>query len=159
MIGLTIDDVYIANILKYRPPNNRNPTPDEIARHTPYLVEQIKAIKPVVIATLGNFSTKFVLAGFDTDKMKSIGGITFLHGKPVPMQVDGLTFTVVPLYHPAAILYNPTLRQDLEKDFQIIKGCLPQQTGDSSSHSPVKQASDVAQPSAVKQAKGLGKWM
>src|SRR3989344_3568304 len=54
-IGLTLDDVYIANILKYRPPNNRNPTVDEIRRHTPYLIDQIKIINPRIIATLGNF--------------------------------------------------------------------------------------------------------
>jgi uracil-DNA glycosylase len=127
-IGLTLDLVYVANILKYRPPNNRNPTDDEIRRHTPYLIEQIKIIQPKVIATLGNFATKFVLAKFNPDGMKSIGGITFLHGKAVDLEVDGLHFTVIPLYHPAAILYKPTLRQELEKDFQTMKAYLPSGT-------------------------------
>src|SRR3989344_3342514 len=81
-IGLSLDDVYIANILKYRPPKNRDPLPDEIARHTPYLVEQIRIIKPTIIATLGNFSTKFVLAKFSCEHMKSIEGILTIHGKP-----------------------------------------------------------------------------
>ncbi|MFH1174478.1 MAG: uracil-DNA glycosylase [archaeon] len=116
-IGLTIDDVYIANILKYRPPNNRNPNDEEIRTHTPYLVEQIKIIQPKIIATLGNFSTKFILARCNPGGMKSIGGITFLHGKPVSIDIDGLQFIVVPLYHPAAILYKPGLRQELEQDF------------------------------------------
>lgn len=116
-ISLTIDEVYIANILKYRPPNNRNPTMEEIRRHTPYLILQIKAIKPQIIATLGNFATKFVLAGFDTESMNSIGGITGLHGKPKEISVDGMKFTIVPLYHPAAMLYNPPLRKILEEDF------------------------------------------
>ena len=126
-IGLTLDDAYVANILKYRPPNNRDPTNDEIKAHTPYLVDQIKAIQPKVVITLGNFSTKFVLADFDTDRMKSIGGISFLHGKSVQKSINGLQFKVYPLYHPAAILYKPGLRQELEKDFLGIKLLLDQQ--------------------------------
>lgn len=119
-IGLSLDDVYIANILKYRPPDNRDPKPDEIKRHTPYLIEQIKVIKPKVIATLGNFSTKFVLAHFNVDGMKQIAGISTLHGKARDMTVDGLSFKVIPLYHPAAMLYKPPLRAVLEKDFLEI---------------------------------------
>lgn len=117
-INLHLDDVYIANILKYRPPNNRDPTVDEIRAHTPYLVEQIKVIKPKIIATLGNFATKFVLAGFDVDGMKKIPGITQLHGKPQHIRVNGDAYTVVPLYHPAATLYKRALRPDLEADFK-----------------------------------------
>jgi uracil-DNA glycosylase family 4 len=117
MIGLTLDDVYIANILKYRPPQNRDPTTEEIRRHTPFLIEQIKTIKPKVIATLGNFSTKFVLAGFDVDGMGRIGGISNLHGKETEMELDGTKFLVLPMYHPAAMLYRRQLEPDLEKDF------------------------------------------
>lgn len=120
-INLSLEQVYVANILKYRPPNNRDPTKEEIERHTPFLIEQIKVIKPKIIATLGNYSTKFVLADFKVDEMKKIGGITFLHGKSVEKNIDGLSFKVVPLYHPAAILYKPGLRNDLEKDFLEIK--------------------------------------
>lgn len=120
-IGLSLDEVYIANILKYRPPNNRNPSVEEIKRHTPYLIEQIKAIKPKVIVTLGNFSTKFVLAEFDIDRMKKIEGITLLHGKPKEISVNGFVFIVLPLYHPAATLYNRKLMPELENDFKIIK--------------------------------------
>jgi len=120
-IGLSSEDVYITNILKYRPPNNRNPTKEEIKRHTPYLIEQIKVIKPKVIATLGNFATKFVLAEFNIEKMKSIGGITLLHGEPKGISVQGLVFTVIPLYHPAATLYNRKLLPELEADFGKIK--------------------------------------
>lgn len=116
-IGLTLDDVYIANILKYRPPENRDPTTEEIERHTPYLIEQIKVIKPRVVATLGNYSTKFVLAGFNIPQMKTISGITALHGKAKEMNIDGFEFLVVPLYHPAAAIYRPQLWEELEKDF------------------------------------------
>lgn len=118
-ISLTLDEVYIANILKYRPPGNRNPTTEDIRRHTPYLIEQIKAIKPRVICTLGNFSTKFVLAKFDVEGMQAISGISQLHGKKIDIVIDGESFVVFPLYHPAAMLYKPPLRKDLEED--IIK--------------------------------------
>jgi len=116
-INLTLDETYIANILKYRPPNNRNPSIEEIYRHTPYLIEQIKIIKPKVICTLGNYSTKFVLASFNIPQMKKIDGITKLHGIIHEITIDGIKFKVIPLYHPAAMLYNPKLRPVLAKDF------------------------------------------
>ncbi len=119
-INLTLDDVYIANILKYRPPANRDPSIDEIYRHTPYLIEQIKIIKPKIICTLGNYSTKFVLAQFNIPNMKKIVGITELHGKINPITIDEMNFTVIPLYHPAAMLYNPKLRPILGEDFLIM---------------------------------------
>jgi uracil-DNA glycosylase len=116
-INLTLDDVYIANILKYRPPENRDPAIDEIYRHTPYLIEQIKIIKPKIICTLGNYSTKFVLAQFNIPNMKKISGITTLHGQPNNLNIEGMDFMVIPLYHPAAMLYNPKLRPILGQDF------------------------------------------
>lgn len=119
-IGLNLKDVYIANILKYRPPKNRNPSIDEIRNHTPYLIEQIKTIKPKIIATLGNFSTKFVLAKFKPEDMKKIDGISKLHGKFKEIIIDNLKFKVIPLYHPAAMLYRPKLRGALKKDFKKI---------------------------------------
>ncbi|MCA9487213.1 uracil-DNA glycosylase [Candidatus Woesearchaeota archaeon] len=120
-IGLGIDDVYIANILKYRPPKNRDPAKDEIERHTPYLIEQIKVIRPKVIATLGNYSTKFVLGGFKVETMSKVSGISLLHGKPKKMNFPSWNFVVVPIYHPAAMLYRPALRAELEADFQVMK--------------------------------------
>ena len=123
-IGLTLDDVYICNILKYRPPENRDPSMDEIKNHTPYLIDQLKVIKPKIIATLGNYSTKFVLGGFSPDGMKSVGGISALHGKGQNVEFDGVECLVVPLYHPAAMLYNPKLRTLLEEDFLVMAGIL-----------------------------------
>lgn len=120
-IGLTIDDVYIANILKYRPPKNRNPTQEEIINHTPYLIEQIKAIKPKVIATLGNYSTKFVLSAFKPEKMRDVAGISELHGKPKKISFNNIEFVVVPIYHPAAMMYRPQLREAFEHDFKVMK--------------------------------------
>ena len=120
-IGLNLDAVYIANILKYRPPENRNPNIKEIRTHTPFLIRQIQIIQPKIIVTLGNFATRFVLAGFDADKMDSIPGISQLHGKAKKFKVDSLAFTVIPLYHPAAMLYNPGLKKVLQEDFKTIK--------------------------------------
>jgi len=123
-IGLNINDVYIANILKYRPPENRNPNVIEIETHTPYLIEQINVIKPKIIITLGNYSTKFVLSSFNTSNMKNIPGITSLHGKQNNLMINGMNFIVIPLFHPAAMLYNPSLRKTLENDFIEIKRIL-----------------------------------
>src|SRR3989344_8104568 len=124
LIGLKIEDVYIANILKYRPPENRNPNIEEIESHTPYLVEQIRVIKPKIIITLGNYSTKFVLSSFNLEKMKSIPGITSLHGKVNKLKINDLDVLVSPVFHPAAMLYNPSLRRILENDFIEIKKTL-----------------------------------
>lgn len=125
-IDLCIDDVYITNILKYRPPNNRDPSIDEIKTHSPFLIEQIKIIKPKIIITLGNFASKFVLAGFNVENMKKIKGITFLHGKLFEKKINGLKFIVIPMYHPAAILYKKNLEKDLKKDFLKLKELLNQ---------------------------------
>ncbi|MBD3318638.1 uracil-DNA glycosylase [Candidatus Woesearchaeota archaeon] len=128
LIGLSLDDAYVANILKYRPPKNRDPSSEEIRCHTPYLVEQIKVICPRVLVTLGNFATKFVLGGCSVEKMKSVSGITALHGKHMPLSVDGWSGIVMPLFHPAAMLYRPQLRTVLQKDFLSLKEMLGQQT-------------------------------
>jgi DNA polymerase len=107
-IGLHRSEVYIANVLKCRPPGNRDPLPDEIKTCTPFLAEQVRIIDPKVIATLGNFSTRYVL---DTDK-----GITQLRGRL--FEVGGRR--VVPIYHPAAALYSPDKRQVLFDDFRRL---------------------------------------
>ncbi|MGM5481741.1 MAG: uracil-DNA glycosylase [Nanobdellota archaeon] len=123
-IGLTIDDVYIANILKYRPPENRDPSTYEIESHTPYLIKQLRIIKPKVIATLGNYSTKFVLGGWSVRGMKSVKGITTLHGQEHPVNLDNISLKLIPLYHPAAMLYNPKLREAFERDMLVIANIL-----------------------------------
>lgn len=119
-IKLTIDDVYITNILKCRPPKNRDPKEEEIKLCTPYLIDQIKIIKPKIIATLGNYSTKFVLSNFNVDEMKKIAGIGKLHGKPVKIKINNFDVTVIPIYHPSAMMYKPSLREDFNNDFKII---------------------------------------
>ena len=120
-VGLTMDDVYIANILKCRPPENRDPLPEEIKAHTPWLVEQIKKIKPKVICSLGNYATKFFLANGDIDKMDSMPGITKVHGKAKDMEFHGLKIKLIPLFHPAAIIYKRALLPEWEKDMEVVK--------------------------------------
>jgi uracil-DNA glycosylase family 4 len=111
-IGLTRQDVYIANVLKCRPPGNRDPMPDEIEACESYLFRQIELIEPRLIATLGNFATK-LLSG-------KPHGITRVHGQPQPASVGGLSVTLYPLYHPAAALYTPAMLRTLEEDFARI---------------------------------------
>lgn len=106
--GLRREDVYIANVLKCRPPGNRNPLPSEIEVCTPFLREQTRTIDPLFIVTLGNFATKFILK---TDR-----GITGLHGK---LYQTG-KFKVFPVFHPAAAIYDRRKRTDLEDDFATL---------------------------------------
>jgi len=106
--GLRREDVYIANILKCRPPGNRDPQPGEIAACTPWLREQIKVIHPEYLVTLGNFATKFVL--------KTERGITSLHGQ---VMTTG-PFTVMPMFHPAAAIYDQSKKDLLRDDFRKL---------------------------------------
>ena len=106
--GLTREEVFVANVLKCRPPSNRDPRPEEIQACTPFLREQTRTINPEFIVTLGNFSTKFIL--------KTDVGITRLHGT---LQRAG-RFKVFPIFHPAAALYDGKKREALENDFATL---------------------------------------
>jgi uracil-DNA glycosylase len=108
-IGLQREDVYIANVLKCRPPGNRDPQPDEIESCEPHLFRQIELIEPAVIATLGNFATK-LLSGRPL-------GITRVHGQEQRLTIAGRNVLLYPLYHPAAALYTPAMLKVLESDF------------------------------------------
>ena len=103
-VGLTLNDIYVANILKCRPPENRDPLPEEIEAHTPWLLKQITDMQPKVVCSLGNYATKFFLAGCKVSDMGKQPGITAVHGKVQHIDIDGLTVTLIPLFHPAAIL-------------------------------------------------------
>lgn len=120
-VGLSLEDVYIANILKCRPPENRDPLPEEIKAHTPWLLEQIKEIKPKVVCSLGNYATKFFLAEGNVDDMKNQPGITSVHGKVMVIEINGLKIRLIPLFHPAAIIYKRNLLPLWEKDMEIVK--------------------------------------
>jgi DNA polymerase len=111
-IGLTRADVYIANVLKCRPPGNRDPMPDEIEQCEGYLFRQIESIEPKLVATLGNFATK-LLSG------KPLG-ITRVHGQEQEVTLGSNRVLLYPLYHPAAALYTPKMLEVLEADFRQI---------------------------------------
>ncbi|MBU0959233.1 MAG: uracil-DNA glycosylase [Nanoarchaeota archaeon] len=127
-VGLSLNDVYIANILKYRPPDNRDPLPGEIKAHTPWLVKQIKIIKPKVICSLGNYATKFFLANGDVDLMVKQPGISSVHGKVREIEFMGMKIKLIPLFHPAAIIYRREWLPLWEQDMEIVKKEIAQQT-------------------------------
>ena len=118
-IGLERDDVYVTNIVKDRPPKNRDPNKAEIKLYAPYLKRQIEIIQPSVIATLGRFSMEFVLDLLDApEKDQKIGD---LHGKTIQATADYGDVYVVPLYHPAVALYNASQKSILVEDFKALK--------------------------------------
>lgn len=111
-IGLRREDVYIANILKCRPPNNRSPLPDEISSCSPFVLEQIKIIKPKIICALGKFAAQFLI--------KSSQPITLLRGKFY--ELDDIK--VMPTFHPAYLLRNPNDKKLVWEDFKKIRDAL-----------------------------------
>ncbi len=115
-IGLTRGDVFVANVLKCRPPGNRDPLPQEIDSCQDYLFRQLELIEPKVICTLGNFSTK-LLRGDQT-------GITRLHGREEIRTIGPRTLRLYPIYHPAAALYTPKMLETLREDFARLPDLL-----------------------------------
>ena len=111
-IGLAREDVYIANVLKCRPPGNRDPQPDEVEACESHLFRQIELIEPRVVATLGNFATK-LLSGRPL-------GITRVHGQEQEVTLGSRRVLLYPIYHPAAALYTPAMLKVLESDFARI---------------------------------------
>jgi uracil-DNA glycosylase family 4 len=111
-IGLARDDVFIANCLKCRPPGNRDPLPQEISNCQGWLYRQLELIRPKVVCTLGNFSTKLL--------REDMTGITRLHGQPEVRVIGPLAVRLMPLYHPAAALYTRSLLETLQQDFARI---------------------------------------
>jgi DNA polymerase len=106
-IGLTRDDVYITNVIKCRPPGNRDPLPDEIRSCAPFLDRQIEMIGPTVLVTLGRFSMARAFPN---------GRISHIHGEA--RKIGGIVY--YPMYHPAAALHRPSLRSTVEEDMRRI---------------------------------------
>jgi len=119
-IGLTRSDVFITNIVKCRPPSNRDPREDEIRACSPYLDRQIAVIRPRIIVTLGRHSTKYILgkAGF------RVSSIMAVRGRIYEVELYGYKLKILPTLHPAAALYNPALRSLLKEDFSLLKQAL-----------------------------------
>jgi DNA polymerase len=111
-IDMSREDVYIANVIKCRPPGNRDPMPDEIEACEAHLFRQVELIEPRIVGTLGNFATK-LLSG------KQLG-ITRVHGQEQQVVLGGRSVILYPLYHPAAALYTPAMLKVLQEDFARI---------------------------------------
>ena len=114
-VGIERQDVYVTNVVKDRPPGNRDPFPDEISIYAPFLDRQIEIIKPKVVATLGRFSMQYVMNRYGLEW--ELAPISVLHGKVFSTN----DFKFVPLYHPAAAIYNQHLLETLKEDFKVLK--------------------------------------
>ncbi len=148
-IGLTRGDVYIANVVKCRPPDNRDPLPEEIEACSPHLMEQIAIIRPRVICTLGRFATKLLA---DTEL-----SMTAIHGRAKELCIAGVDLIVFPVFHPAAALYTPSNRQVLEQDFAklrhlLARGLSPRADEDDRPEPGGPGVSSGVAPSAVTQS-------
>jgi DNA polymerase len=117
-ISLNRKDVYVTNIVKDRPPDNRDPSPDEIRLYAPFLDEQLKIIQPKVIATLGRFSMKYILETYGLPEASQT--ITALHGKAIPAKAPYGQIHIVPLYHPAVALYSGNSKNTLIHDMLTL---------------------------------------
>jgi DNA polymerase len=111
--------VYITNIVKDRPPENRDPTAEEIALYAPFLDRQIEIIQPKVIATLGRFSMSYIMGKFGL--MEELRSISQIHGKEYVVPASYGSVVIVPLYHPAVALYDGSQKAMLIEDFQVLK--------------------------------------
>jgi DNA polymerase len=137
-IGLSRPQVYIANVLKCRPPGNRDPLPDEIAACEGHLFKQVELIRPRVICTLGNFATK-LLTGRPH-------GITRVRGQAQAHRIAGVELSIYPIFHPAAALYTPAMLQTLREDFSRLPALLAQRPAPEPPLAVVAAAPPVAEP-------------
>ncbi|MDD3295786.1 MAG: uracil-DNA glycosylase [Candidatus Omnitrophica bacterium] len=117
--GLKREEIFIGNILKCRPPNNRNPQEIEIKTCTPYLDRQIELIKPSVLCCLGNFSTGYIMKKFSLGA--KVQGITKIHGKIFLSDVAYGKIKIMPLFHPAVVTYDMSKKSVLAEDFRLLK--------------------------------------
>lgn len=116
-IGIERKDVYITNVVKDRPPMNRDPMPEEIALYAPFLDRQIEIIQPKVLVLLGRYSMKYIMERFGLPA----SSISKIHGKVFTAESSYGPIKIIPLYHPAAALYNPDTRLEMEKDFKVLE--------------------------------------
>jgi len=133
-IGIKREEIYITNLINIRPPNNRDPKPEEIKDFVPYLEKQIEIISPEIICPLGNFATRFIFKKYNLrDKLE---GISKIHGKVFEPQITAEDLQnslfeqkrkgikevkIIPLYHPAVATYNANMIETLKKDFKILE--------------------------------------
>jgi len=144
-VGLSRDDVFIANTLLCRPPGNRNPEPIELDTCRPYLLAKVELIQPKVIATLGNFATKLI-TGNQT-------GITRVRGRPQVHTLGERTLKVFPILHPAAILRNPNQRPMMDEDFAALRALLDQPEIEQGEVTPPELPAEPRVPAAAPPAR------
>src|SRR3954453_3448172 len=137
-IGLSRGEVFVANILKCRPPGNRDPLPEEIEECMPHLMRQIQLIEPRVIATLGNYATKSITG--------SPVGITRCCGRPQERELGGRDVTIYPLFHPAAALRTPKVLEQLRGDFARLPALLEERRTEPEAESAAVAPSAQAKP-------------
>jgi len=118
-IGIDRKEIYVTNIVKDRPPFNRDPLPEEIEYYAPFLDRQIEIIKPEVIATLGRFSMAYIMKKFGLES--ELKSISIIHGKIFSTETSYGKIKIIPLYHPAVAIYNNNTMEILKKDFEILK--------------------------------------
>ncbi|MBX4209573.1 uracil-DNA glycosylase [Candidatus Parcubacteria bacterium] len=118
-IGMDRKSVYVTNLVKDRPPGNRDPEPAEIALYGPFLDRQIALMKPRVIATLGRHSMKYIFEKYGLGAV--LQPVSKIHGKEFKGTAPYGEVTVVALYHPAVALYNGSMLEDMTEDFKILK--------------------------------------
>jgi len=118
-VGIKREDVYVTNIVKDRPPANRDPLPNEIEIYGPFLDRQIEIIQPKVLATLGRYSMSYIMPKFDLEF--EMEPISQAHGKSYEAQASYGPVKIIPFYHPAVAVYNSHTKDTLKKDFEILK--------------------------------------
>jgi len=118
-VGIKREEIYITNLINVRPPDNRDPKPEEIKDFAPYLEKQIEIIKPEVICPLGRYSMKFLMEKYGLKDQ--IQGISKIHGRLFEVKTLFQNIKIIPLYHPAVATYNPNMKSVLEEDFKILK--------------------------------------
>jgi DNA polymerase len=145
-IGMTRDEVYIANVLKCRPPENRDPRSDEIANCSPFLLGQVELVEPIVVVTLGNFATKLLR---EDDQ-----GITAIHGQAELRSFGSRTVWLYPVFHPAAALYRRPNLELLREDFSRLPKMLADGAPDQAAVEPPREAEAAPARKVVEQAEG-----
>lgn len=113
-VGMKREDVYVTNIVKDRPPENRDPLPAELALYAPFLEQELSLVQPEVVVTLGRFSMEYIMQKYGLED--NLDSISKIHGQILQAR----NFKLIPLYHPAATIYNRKLLPELEKDFRTL---------------------------------------
>lgn len=121
-VGIVRKEVYITNIVKDRPTGNRDPSPEEIALYAPFLNRQIEIIKPAIIVMLGRYAMRYIMERFGLPD--AIAPISKIHGAVYDGRASYGNIKVIPMYHPATVLYKPELKEELMDDFKILKKLL-----------------------------------